>query len=41
MGMRIITRPPGGGGDASVSSIVEPIQRAEADGFQSAWMGIT
>lgn len=39
MGMRIITRPPGGGGGDTVDSIVEPIRQAEADGFQSAWMG--
>ncbi len=39
MGMRIITRPPGGGGDPTVDSIVAPIQQAEADGFESAWMG--
>ena len=39
MGMRIITRPPGGRDEGTVSSIVEPIQQAEADGFQSAWMG--
>ena len=39
MGMRIISRPPGGGAGESVSSVVEPIQRAEADGFPSAWLG--
>ena len=39
MGMRIITRPPGGGGGDTVDSIVEPIRQAEADGFESAWMG--
>lgn len=39
MGMRIITRPPGGGSGDTVDSIVEPIRQAEADGFQSAWMG--
>ena len=39
MGMRIITRAPGGGAGDSVSSIVEPYKQIEADGFQSAWIG--
>ncbi len=39
MGMRIITRPPGGGGDPSVEALVEPFRRIEADGFLSAWVG--
>ncbi|HCU99728.1 MAG TPA: hypothetical protein DGL25_00880, partial [Dehalococcoidia bacterium] len=39
MGMRIITTPPGTGGHSTVSAIVEPFKQAEADGFQSAWIG--
>ena len=39
MGIRIITRPPGGGGDPSVEALVAPFRQIEADGFQSAWVG--